>query len=88
MPIPKPSDSEKTEKPFSKFIYEQFGEDLEDETKKYKAVGESKKVKFVKCNHKNIKFITDDTGTRLQCSCGVAYKGPRLEELYKALTKS
>lgn len=35
------------------------------------------------CNHKDIKMIT---GTRLQCKCGVGYRGANIQKLYKLLT--
>lgn len=55
---------------------------LQEDNEKYKAFSESKKIEFVKCNHKNIKFVNGE----LRCSCGVVYTGQRLGELYKLLT--
>ena len=36
-----------------------------------------------KCDHKDIKMIT---GTRLQCKCGIGFRGTNIQKLYIKLT--
>lgn len=56
---------------------------LEPDVSDYKAFAEKTEVSFTKCSHKNIRFQNDS----LLCQCGVGFTGPRLNELYEALTK-
>lgn len=47
---------------------------------------ESKEVSFPGCSHKTIQF--DKERHELRCKCGVAFTGPRLNELYDVLTRN
>lgn len=52
----------------------------------YHAFSEKKEVSFPSCTHSMIQF--DREKHELRCRCGVAFTGPRLAELYDALTKN
>ena len=56
--------------------------DLKEE-EKFEALSEKKEVKFVKCPHKDVKFLND----KLICKCGAVWSGSRLQELFDLLTK-
>ena len=58
---------------------------LKEDVKKYEAHAEAKNVEFPKCKHKQAGYDRDKG--EIRCSCGAAWTGPRLGELYDALTK-
>lgn len=57
--------------------------DLKEEADKFKALYETKEIKFDRCKHKNVKFQNG----MLVCPCGASWSGPRLQELFDLLAK-
>lgn len=39
----------------------------------------SKEIKFKKCPHKNVKYVSANT---LRCACGACWNGPGIDKLY------
>jgi len=66
---------------FKKHIFEQFGKQINEESQKHDAYMEKRAVKFSKCPHKNITIKDGEA----RCSCGAAWRGPRLADLLKLL---
>ena len=58
--------------------------DYAEEKKKYDAYEESMELSFKKCDHSKVKFGGDE----LRCTCGNAWRGSRLAELYKLFTQN
>lgn len=56
---------------------------FDQEVKKFKAHQEKTDLNFQKCDHKGVRFIE---GT-LVCTCGAAWMGSRLQELFDLFTK-
>lgn len=56
--------------------------DFTEDITKYEAKAITADTNKPRCNHKQIKWVNG----QLVCTCGVAYSGARLDELYKLLT--
>jgi len=56
---------------------------LSEDIEKYEARSETVEVNLKRCKHENVKF---ESGI-LRCPCGAAWSGPRLDELYRLLSK-
>ena len=56
--------------------------DIKEEKEKYEALYESKEVKFDKCSHQGVRFVDN----QLVCTCGAAWSGTRLQELFDLFT--
>lgn len=54
---------------------------LDQEVVDYEAYSEKTTLSEKKCNHKEVKFLDGE----LKCKCGVAWGGPGLDRLYKAI---
>lgn len=57
--------------------------DLSDDKEKYAAHSFEQKIEFTRCSHKQAVYNREKG--ELRCPCGVAFSGPRLGELAKAL---
>lgn len=68
---------------FNKHFYKQFGDDIKEEVGKYDSRQENTTIKFKKCPHKQV-AVKEGI---LRCKCGATWRGPRIAELYKQLTK-
>lgn len=68
---------------FSKSFYSQFGEEIANEVRVYKAHEERAVLSSKPCQHKDVRFENGE----LRCRCGVAWGGGRLDELYKFLKR-
>ena len=66
---------------FDKSFFKQMGKRVQKEIRDYKAKSEEKPIEFRKCRHKNAKVING----QLRCSCGAAWRGPRLIDLLNLL---
>lgn len=64
-----------------KYFYDQFGKDIDKESKNFKAHAEKTQTEFKKCKHKDAKVINNE----LRCVCGASWSGPNLEMLIQNL---
>lgn len=67
---------------FQDFQNKEFGQDIEEEKKRFKAYEERVDLEGRKrCGHKDVRFENGE----LRCLCGAAWRGPNLEKLYQLL---
>jgi len=68
----------------SKYFFEEFKKEIDDDHKKYKTVQEKTDIHINKCDHKNkVKLI----GSELRCKCGAAWSGTNIEALFDLFDK-
>lgn len=68
----------------SKFFFEQFKKETEEEHKKYETHQEATEIPENKCNHKGKAEIV---GNILKCECGATWSGNQIEKLLDLFNK-
>jgi hypothetical protein len=65
----------------SKYFFQQFKEQIEEEKEKYSAHSEQREISKKKCKHSNAVFKDGE----IRCPCGAAWAGPGLDRLARSL---